>query len=88
MYNYPVLECLVAFAIVFSIGYLVADSNSPWRAWYRRTRLHAHDPVVLTLPYRVRRPSSLCANHGYCHRRRRWCHPGSLQCDHRHQGQQ
>lgn len=27
MYNYPVLECLVAFAIVFSIGYLVADSN-------------------------------------------------------------
>ena len=28
MYNYPVLECLVAFAIVFSIGYLVADSNS------------------------------------------------------------
>lgn len=28
MYNYLVLECLVAFAIVFSIGYLVADSNS------------------------------------------------------------
>jgi len=28
MYNYPVLECLVAFAIVFSIGYLVADSNN------------------------------------------------------------
>jgi len=28
MYNYPVLECLVAFAIVFSIGYLVAESNS------------------------------------------------------------
>lgn len=28
MYNYPVLECLVAFAILFSIGYLVADSNS------------------------------------------------------------
>lgn len=27
MFNYPVLECLVAFAIVFSIGYLVADSN-------------------------------------------------------------
>jgi len=27
MYNYPVLECLVAFAIVFSIGYLVADGN-------------------------------------------------------------
>jgi hypothetical protein len=27
MYNYPVIECLVAFAIVFSIGYLVADSN-------------------------------------------------------------
>jgi len=27
MYNYPVLKCLVAFAIVFSIGYLVADSN-------------------------------------------------------------
>jgi hypothetical protein len=27
MYNYPVLECLVAFAIVFSIGYVVADSN-------------------------------------------------------------
>lgn len=27
MYNYPVLECLVAFAIVFSIGYLVADSK-------------------------------------------------------------
>lgn len=28
MFNYPVLECLVAFAIVFSIGYLVADSKS------------------------------------------------------------
>ncbi len=27
MFNYPVLECLVAFAIVFSIGYLVADRN-------------------------------------------------------------
>jgi len=27
MYNYPVLECLVAFAIVFSIGYVVADSS-------------------------------------------------------------
>jgi len=27
MFNYPVLECLVAFAIVFSIGYLVADGN-------------------------------------------------------------
>ena len=27
MYNYPALECLVAFAIVFSIGFLVADSN-------------------------------------------------------------
>jgi hypothetical protein len=27
MYNYPILECLIAFAIVFSIGYLVADSN-------------------------------------------------------------
>lgn len=27
MFNYPVLECLVAFAIVFSIGYLVGDSN-------------------------------------------------------------
>lgn len=28
MYNYPVLECLVAFAIVFSIGYVVADNNA------------------------------------------------------------
>jgi hypothetical protein len=27
MYNYPVLECLVAFSIVFSIGFLVADSD-------------------------------------------------------------
>lgn len=27
MYNYPVLECLVAFAIVFSIGYVVAYSK-------------------------------------------------------------
>jgi len=27
MYNYPVLECLVAFAIVFLIGYLVADGG-------------------------------------------------------------
>ena len=27
MYNYPVIECLVAFAIVFSIGYLVADKG-------------------------------------------------------------
>lgn len=27
MFNYPVLECLVAFAIVFSSGYVVADSN-------------------------------------------------------------
>ncbi len=27
MYSYPVLECLVAFAIVFSIGYLVGDSG-------------------------------------------------------------
>jgi len=27
MFNYPVLECLVAFAIVFSIGYLVGDRN-------------------------------------------------------------
>jgi len=29
MYNYPVIECLVAFAIVFSIGYLVAVRNCP-----------------------------------------------------------
>ena len=29
MYNCPVLECLVAFAIVFSIGYLVGDSSDP-----------------------------------------------------------
>ena len=28
MYNYPVLECLVAFAIVFAIGYVVANSNA------------------------------------------------------------
>jgi hypothetical protein len=27
MYNYPVLECLAAFAIVFSIGYVVAESS-------------------------------------------------------------
>jgi len=27
MYNYPVLECLVAFAIVFAIGFLFADSD-------------------------------------------------------------
>lgn len=27
MYNYPVLECLVAFAIVFLIGYLVGNSG-------------------------------------------------------------
>jgi hypothetical protein len=27
MYNYPVLECLVALGIVFLIGYLVADSK-------------------------------------------------------------
>lgn len=27
MFNYPVLECLVAFAIVFSIGYLVGARN-------------------------------------------------------------
>ena len=27
MYSYPVLECPVAFAIVFSIGFLVADSD-------------------------------------------------------------
>ena len=27
MHNYPIIECLVAFAIVFSIGYMVADSN-------------------------------------------------------------
>jgi len=27
MYNYPVLECLVSFAIVFLIGYLVADNG-------------------------------------------------------------
>lgn len=27
MYNYPVLECLLAFAIVFSIGFLLAKSN-------------------------------------------------------------
>jgi hypothetical protein len=27
MYNYLVLECLVAFAIVFSIGYLIASSS-------------------------------------------------------------
>lgn len=27
MYNYPVIECLFAFAIVFSIGYVVAGSN-------------------------------------------------------------
>jgi hypothetical protein len=25
MYNYPVIECLIAFAIVFFIGFLVAD---------------------------------------------------------------
>jgi len=27
MYNYPVLECLVAFAVVFLIGYLAGDSG-------------------------------------------------------------
>jgi hypothetical protein len=27
MYNFPVLECLAAFAIVFSIGFLVADND-------------------------------------------------------------
>jgi len=27
MYNYPVFECLVAFAIVFSIGFLFAKCN-------------------------------------------------------------
>jgi len=27
MYNYPVLECLVTFAIVFLIGYLFAKSK-------------------------------------------------------------
>ncbi len=27
MFNYPVLECLVAFAILFLIGYVVADCN-------------------------------------------------------------
>lgn len=27
MYKYPVLECLVAFAIVFSIGYLAGGSR-------------------------------------------------------------
>ena len=27
MYNYPVLECLVAFTIVFLIGLLIADSD-------------------------------------------------------------
>jgi hypothetical protein len=27
MYNYPALECLVAFAIVFLIGYLVGNSG-------------------------------------------------------------
>jgi hypothetical protein len=27
MFNYPVLECLVAFAIVFAIGFLLAKSN-------------------------------------------------------------
>lgn len=27
MYSYPVLECLIAFAIVFSIGFLLAKSG-------------------------------------------------------------
>ncbi len=27
MYNYPVLECLIAFAIVFSIGFFSADNG-------------------------------------------------------------
>jgi len=27
MYNYPVLECLAAFAIVFLIGFLFAKSK-------------------------------------------------------------
>jgi len=27
MYNYPVLECLIAFAIVFSISFLFSKSN-------------------------------------------------------------
>jgi hypothetical protein len=27
MYNYPVIECLIAFAIVFAIGFLLAKSN-------------------------------------------------------------
>ena len=27
MYNYPVLECLVTFAVVFLIGYLFAKSK-------------------------------------------------------------
>jgi len=27
MYNYPVLECLVAFAIVFLIGFLCGKSK-------------------------------------------------------------
>lgn len=28
MHSYPVFECLVAFAIVFSIGYVAADNNA------------------------------------------------------------
>lgn len=27
MYTYPVLECLVVFAVVFLIGYLVGNSG-------------------------------------------------------------
>ena len=27
MFNYPVLECLVAFAIIFSIGFLLAKND-------------------------------------------------------------
>ena len=27
MFNFPVLECLVSFAIVFAIGFLLAKSN-------------------------------------------------------------
>jgi hypothetical protein len=42
MYNYPVLECLVTFAIVFLIGYLVADSSE------RKTAVAPGDGVART----------------------------------------
>lgn len=58
MYNHPVPECLFVSAIVFSIGYVVADSSGRNRTVVPGNEPNAHDPIVPTLSHRFGCPST------------------------------